>query len=256
MTSCKDAIKMWEQAEGKVAAESEDVRLCPISLQAPVIQKMDASLSSLKKCKHLRLSTNSIDKITGLNGMECLTILSLGRNQIRKIEGLEAVQDTLEQLWVSYNQIGSLAGIEKLHNLQVLYISNNKIDKWAEVERLKELPKLRDLLMVGNPLYTKHFQEENNWRVELLKRLPNIKVRWLPSPGWAPWLKPSGESPMPLPLHPRPAPRPSRLAVPQDRTPSSVLLTCSCGLCASPQTLDGSLIDDDEREQAKAELAG
>ena len=174
---------MWEQAEGKVAAESEDVRLCPISLQAPVIQKMDASLSSLKKCKHLRLSTNSIDKITGLNGMECLTILSLGRNQIRKIEGLEAVQDTLEQLWVSYNQIGSLAGIEKLHNLQVLYISNNKIDKWAEVERLKELPKLRDLLMVGNPLYTKHFQEENNWRVELLKRLPNIKVRWLPSPG-------------------------------------------------------------------------
>jgi len=195
-TSCKDAIKAWEQAEGKVAAEAEDVRLCPISLQMPVIQKMDASLSSLKKCKHLRLSTNSIDKINGLNGMEQLQILSLGRNQIRKIEGLEAVQDTLEQLWVSYNQIGTLAGIEKLHNLQVLYMSNNKIDKWVEVERLKELPKLRDLLMVGNPLFKKHFEEENNWRVEVLKRLPNIK------------------------------------------------------------TLDGSLIDDDEREQAKAELAG
>jgi hypothetical protein len=52
-TSCKDAIKMWETAEGKVAAESEDVRLCPISLQAPVIAKMDAALSGLKKCKHL-----------------------------------------------------------------------------------------------------------------------------------------------------------------------------------------------------------
>ena len=154
-TSCKDAIKLFEQAEGKVAADCEDVRLCPISLQQPVIQKMDASLSSLKKCKHLRLSTNSIDKITGLNGMEQLQILSLGRNQIRKIEGLEQVQETLEQLWVSYNQIGSLAGIEKLQNLQVLYMSNNKIDKWAEVERLKELPKLRDLLMVGNPLMKK-----------------------------------------------------------------------------------------------------
>ena len=46
-TSCKDAIKMWETAEGKVAAESEDVRLCPISLQAPVIAKMDAALSGL-----------------------------------------------------------------------------------------------------------------------------------------------------------------------------------------------------------------
>ena len=52
-TSCKDAIKAWETAEGKVAADSEDVRLCPISLQMPVIQKMDASLSGLKKCKHL-----------------------------------------------------------------------------------------------------------------------------------------------------------------------------------------------------------
>ena len=89
-TSCKDAIKLWEQAEGKVAAEAEDVRLCPISLQAPIIQKMDNSLSQLKKCKHLRLSTNSIDKITGLNGMEQLQILSLGRNQIKRIEGLEA----------------------------------------------------------------------------------------------------------------------------------------------------------------------
>ena len=74
------------------------MRLCPISLQLPVIQKMDASLSSLKKCKHLRLSTNSIDKITGLNGMECLTILSIGRNQIKSVAGLEAVQDTPEEV--------------------------------------------------------------------------------------------------------------------------------------------------------------
>merc|ERR1711988_1558049 len=101
-----------------MAVESEDVRLCPIALQMPVIQKIDASLSQLKKCKHLRLSTNSIDKITGLNGMECLTILSFGRNQLKSVAGLEAVQDTLEQLWVSYNQISNLAGIEKLHNLQ------------------------------------------------------------------------------------------------------------------------------------------
>ena len=201
-TSIKDAIKLFETAEGKVAADCEDVRLCPISLQAPVIQKMDAALSGLKKCKHLRLSTNSIDKITGLNGMECLTILSLGRNQLRKIEGLDANCDTLEQLWVSYNQIGTLAGVEKLHNLQILFISNNKIADWKEVERLASLPKLRDLLMVGNPLYVTH-QAEGNWRVELLKRLPNIKVRWLPAPGRLLWLGPSGECPAPC------APRPS-----------------------------------------------
>jgi len=63
----------------------------------------------------------------------CAQILSLGRNAIKKIEGLNEVCDTLEQLWVSYNAIGSFSGIEKLVNLTVLYASNNKIDKWPEV---------------------------------------------------------------------------------------------------------------------------
>eukprot|EP00966_Prymnesium_polylepis_P094628 2190370-Prymnesium_polylepis.1 len=35
----------------------------------------------------------------------CAQILSLGRNAIKKIEGLNEVCDTLEQLWVSYNAI-------------------------------------------------------------------------------------------------------------------------------------------------------
>lgn len=40
--------------------------------------------------------------------MESLRILSLGRNLIKKIENLDAVADTLEELWISYNQIASL----------------------------------------------------------------------------------------------------------------------------------------------------
>lgn len=40
--------------------------------------------------------------------MESLRILSLGRNLIKKIENLDAVADTLEELWISYNQITSL----------------------------------------------------------------------------------------------------------------------------------------------------
>ena len=135
MTSCKDAIKDIE-VDGVVAAEAEEVRLCPIANMKPLIAKMDNALSSLKKCKHLRMSSNAIGKIEGLAGCDSLQILSLGRNAIKKIEGLNEVSDTLEQLWISYNQIGSFAGIEKLTNLQVLYCSNNKIDKWPEVERL------------------------------------------------------------------------------------------------------------------------
>merc|ERR1719263_599707 len=140
----------------------------------PLITKMDNALSTLKKCKHLRMSSNAIGKIEGLAGMDSLTILSLGRNALKKIEGLNEVADTLEQLWISYNQIGSFAGIEKLVNLQVLYASNNKIDKWPEVERLQSLPKLREVNLVNNPLYSKHVAEDN-WRVEVIKRLEKLK---------------------------------------------------------------------------------
>ncbi len=59
-------------------------------------------------CRHLALSTNNIEKISSLSGMENLRILSLGRNLIKKIENLDAVADTLEELWISYNQIASL----------------------------------------------------------------------------------------------------------------------------------------------------
>ena len=40
--------------------------------------------------------------------MDALQILSLGRNLIRKIEGLDPVAETLEQLWLSYNQLERL----------------------------------------------------------------------------------------------------------------------------------------------------
>lgn len=106
--------------------------------------------------------------------MDNLTILSLARNNLKKIEGLNEVADTLEQLWISYNQVGSLSGIEKLVNLQVLYCSNNKIGAWSEVERLQALPKLRELNLTNNPLHVKH-EAEGNWRIEVIKRLDKLK---------------------------------------------------------------------------------
>lgn len=54
--------------------------------------------------------------------MDMLEILSLGRNNIKKIEGLDGVADTLKELWISYNNIEKLAGIEKLKALEVLFL--------------------------------------------------------------------------------------------------------------------------------------
>jgi dynein light chain 1 len=37
--------------------------------------------------------------------MDNLSILSLGKNLIKKIENLDGIADTLEELWISYNQV-------------------------------------------------------------------------------------------------------------------------------------------------------
>mmetsp|Transcript_24028 Transcript_24028/g.65010 ORF Transcript_24028/g.65010 Transcript_24028/m.65010 type:complete len:128 (+) Transcript_24028:518-901(+) len=104
--------------------------------------------------------------------MKNLKILSLGRNQIKKIEKLDDVADTLEELWMSYNQIGSLDGLQGLNNLQVLYLANNNIKTWGELDKLAGLSGLRDVLFVGNPIYEGLTKEEA--RIEVLKHLPNV----------------------------------------------------------------------------------
>lgn len=175
-TTIKDAIKIFEERKGVVATEVEKVE---INGMCPPIEKMDATLSTLKGCRHLSLSTNNIEKISSLSGMENLKILSLGRNQIKKIENLDAIADTLEELWMSYNIVATLAGIEKLSALRVLFLSNNKLTSWAEIDRLAALDKLEDLLLAGNPLHLeyKNAGEEAllEYRIEVVKRLPNLK---------------------------------------------------------------------------------
>lgn len=44
----------------------------------------------------------------------------------------EAVGDTLEELWISYNLIEKLKGIHVMKKLKVLYMSNNLVKEWGE----------------------------------------------------------------------------------------------------------------------------
>jgi hypothetical protein len=99
--------------------------------------------------------------------MENLKILSLGRNCIKKIENLDGVADTLEELWMSYNLVEKLVGIEKLSSLRVLYLGNNKVRDWPEVDRLSSLDKLEDLLLRGCPLYEDNSSNLATYRIEV-----------------------------------------------------------------------------------------
>lgn len=84
-----------------------------------------------------------IERMVPLTGMDELKILSIGRNNVKKIEKLEDVAGTLEQLWISYNQIASLDGLACLTNLTTLYCSNNAIKSFAELDKLKANEQLR-----------------------------------------------------------------------------------------------------------------
>ena len=132
-TTCAQAIKNWEAKNETKAEEAKIIKLC---FQLPPLAKIDKNLGSLKNCETLSLSTNAIDRMGSLVGMANLKVLSLGRNNIKKIEKLEDVALTLEQLWISYNSISSLDGLSCLSKLTTLYMSNNSIKSFNELSHL------------------------------------------------------------------------------------------------------------------------
>lgn len=170
MTTVSAALKNWEaKEEGRVATEATKLELY---CQTPPIAKLDSSINSCVECEHLAISTNCIDRLIPLPGMSKLRILSAGRNHIKKIEHLDGNAGSLEEVWLSYNQISSLDGLSGLTNLTTLYVSNNIIKNWAELDKLADLPNLKEVLLIGNPIYDEFTKELA--RVEVLKHLPNL----------------------------------------------------------------------------------
>ncbi|XP_076302198.1 dynein axonemal light chain 1-like [Lasioglossum baleicum] len=169
-TTCKEAIQRWEEKTGLNASEEKKIIL---SFQWPPIDKMDNNLAALTAVENLSLSTNMIEKISGINSLKNLKILSLGRNNIKTFSGLEAVGEHLEELWISYNQIEKIKGVNVLKALKVLYMSNNLVKDWAEFNRLQEIPHLEDLLFINNPICES--MDVESWRSQAVRRLPKLK---------------------------------------------------------------------------------
>jgi len=169
-TNCQKAIQLWsERNGGENPEEAEVVKLLCLS---PPIEKMDSSLNQLVAAKKLSLSTNCIDKMISLPALKNLEILSLGRNMIKKIAGLEEVGQTLKELWLSYNQISSLDGLVPCVKLTTLYMSNNKIKDWGELLKLQGNPELSRILLKYNPIYEGLSKKE--CKKEVVDKLPRI----------------------------------------------------------------------------------
>uniref|UniRef100_F6R7R2 Leucine rich repeats and guanylate kinase domain containing n=1 Tax=Macaca mulatta TaxID=9544 RepID=F6R7R2_MACMU len=110
-------------------------------------------ISGLEKCNnltHLSLANNKIMTINGLNKLP-IKILSLSNNQIETITGLEDLK-ALQNLDLSHNQISSLQGLENHDLLEVIDLEDNKIAELREIEYIKNLPILRVLNLLKNPI--------------------------------------------------------------------------------------------------------
>lgn len=178
-TTCKDAIALFADSElrNPDKVPPEEATQVKLYFMKPPITKLDpAALAQLKACTHLALSSNSIEKMCNLGALENLEILSMGRNKLRKIENLDSLGDTLEQLWLSYNQISSTNGIDKLKKLKVLYLGNNNISDMKEVQKLANIETLEEIVLYGNPIHKKIIDDgELAWPTAILKVLPNLK---------------------------------------------------------------------------------
>jgi dynein light chain 1 len=135
-TSTRDAVGRWLASSGADVATAKHVQL---QAMLPPIARLDMSvLAGLTACEHLSLSSNSLSTMPSFGCLRSLRILSLGRNQLKRLENLADVAGSLEQLWISYNAIDSLSGggLERCMRLTHLYCSNNKIRKLDELLKI------------------------------------------------------------------------------------------------------------------------
>ncbi|XP_032842629.1 leucine-rich repeat and guanylate kinase domain-containing protein isoform X2 [Tyto alba] len=110
-------------------------------------------IRGLEKCHsltHLSLSHNRLTAIRGLESLP-IRILNLGSNQIEKITELSCLK-TLQKLDLSSNKITSLEGLEEHDLLEMINLEDNQIAELRELECIEDLPLLRVLNLLKNPV--------------------------------------------------------------------------------------------------------
>ena len=90
------------------------------------------------------------------------------------MNGLEAVGETLEELWISYNLLEKLKGVHVLKKLKILMMSNNAVKDWGEFNKLADCQNLTELVFVGNPLEITH-SEAGDWQDKVKVAIPSLK---------------------------------------------------------------------------------
>jgi len=137
----------------------QQLRLC--SNQITEIKGLD----NLVNLQVLDLSYNQIIEIKGLDNLVNLQKLILFDNQITEIKGLNTLAE-LQELQLHYNQITEIKGLNTLTSLQKLSLNNNNI---SEIKGLNTLVGLKNL-----KLYSNQIKE-----IKDLENLINLEILYL-----------------------------------------------------------------------------
>ena len=138
-------------------------------------------LDGCSSLKQLSLNNNKISEITNLDQLS-LHVLHLNNNKISKISGLEEF-GKLQTLHLANNNIRSLRGLQGKMVLSELRLEGNDIIDLLEIKQLQNLPLLRRLTLMSNPLtslpdYRSHllFYLNHLSHLDEIKILPEEKI--------------------------------------------------------------------------------
>ena len=170
-TSTREAIKKWEANNpDKPVAEAEHVALY---CQLPPMDKMGEELNQFESCIKMSLSTNAIERMTALPKLKNIKILSLARNNIKRIMALDEIGQSLEELWLSYNQIDKIDGLQNCVKLTTFFLGNNRVRSWDELNKVAMLPEIKNVLFQGNIIWSSLGKDDkDNFIPMVVKRIP------------------------------------------------------------------------------------
>ncbi|NWV00091.1 LRC23 protein, partial [Upupa epops] len=145
-------------------------RLATLNLKGNKIQTaVGLSQGHLCSLQTLELRGNTLGSTAGLN-LPKLKNLYLAQNNIRSLESLDRLEQ-LATLHLRDNQLEHLDGFSSsMKCLQYLNLRNNGISSLQEVAKLRVLPMLQALVLLGNPC-----SDEPDYQLQVLLLLPHLQ---------------------------------------------------------------------------------
>jgi len=154
--SLNDKLYLHYKGFRKIESLEEYTSLKVIWLEGNGIDKI-SGLDHQEMMRTLYLHENCISKIEGLSNLKELDTLNLSKNFILKIEGLEACQK-LQTLLLAHNHLQSVEDIRHILEIPSLVsvdFQHNRIEDVAVLDVLAQMPNLRVVYLMGNPVVKK-----------------------------------------------------------------------------------------------------